>query len=398
MTTDGAHSSGNLVRSRFLLLDTAQIGDWARDARFGSSHQKAAANDFTSALLDAGLVIVLTYHHIEELLAIDDLAVAAERVHHLQSLPMVAWMPSVHDRDLPGGITDIMAIEIATAYGSRQADLFAIRDTVKKQLFEIGTGERALGPFANWRDFRPLFIAHAKKQREIVAIDRSRSIPDFRKLRLKDLAKYKTRSGEQAQGQLTKMFLNLVEDIANRGDKRISQPKETAANFFSEVLSQPIPLPPTKVEDLLNFTLRLAGLEKSDANFDLTLGDLLEEIEFSRHLQLAAEQTGIPYLSLRARLSGKMLPYRVISSSLRIHEQDLLERKGSAMTDNYLACLSTYADFAFVDKRTMENIKRARQHTPSLRTLLCGARKSTRYERLLATLPTPAKPQVCRPS
>jgi hypothetical protein len=56
------------------------------------------------------------------------------------------------------------------------------------------------------------------------------------------------------------------------------------------------------------------------------------------------------------------------------------------LTDNYLACLSAYADVTYVDKRTLENFRRAEQKSPELKVLLRRVEKASNYRMIAQQL------------
>jgi hypothetical protein len=69
-----------ILRSKLIALDSAHLGAVAADwsSRDESRRQRAAS--FLEALAGCGSVLVLCWHHIEELLLHDDETVVAERV------------------------------------------------------------------------------------------------------------------------------------------------------------------------------------------------------------------------------------------------------------------------------------------------------------------------------
>jgi hypothetical protein len=67
---------------------------------------------------------------------------------------------------------------------------------------------------------------------------------------------------------------------------------------------------------------------------------------------------------------------------LRRYAQNLPERKGSELIDRYLACLAPYADITYVDKRTHENINRARRNSPEFAAVIRRVEKASGFEEI----------------
>jgi hypothetical protein len=71
---------------------------------------------------------------------------------------------------------------------------------------------------------------------------------------------------------------------------------------------------------------------------------------------------------------------KISYKSLRLHGHDLPERKGSDLTDSFLAsALSPYIDLVIVDKRTKENLRRTLQKVPAISNLLNRVEKASHY-------------------
>lgn len=71
---------------------------------------------------------------------------------------------------------------------------------------------------------------------------------------------------------------------------------------------------------------------------------------------------------------------------MRRHAQDQPERKGSELNDTHLLCLAPYADRTFVDKRTLESARRARNKSPMFEGLTTGVARARDCAELAAVL------------
>ena len=76
----------------------------------------------------------------------------------------------------------------------------------------------------------------------------------------------------------------------------------------------------------------------------------------------------------------------VIEESMRRHAQDQPERKGSELNDTHLLCLAPYVDRTFVDKRSLESARRARDKSPMFDRLTTGVAHARDCAELAAVL------------
>jgi len=193
-----------LIRPRFIALDSSQLGDLARDSQAGDRSRRDAAGDFLSSFAANGCVLLLCWHHFEELLRHRNRDVVGKRISFFRSLDFVAWIKSARDDDpSPGGIVDILAFEADQAFKDAKADPVAIRDRVLPNLIRCGRGREVIAPFAADLDrLQPWFWQREQQEREIIAIARSSTI-DFGNTKVMDWWKGRWRSLDDAHGALT---------------------------------------------------------------------------------------------------------------------------------------------------------------------------------------------------
>jgi hypothetical protein len=96
---------------RVTALDTAVLGDTSRDLHSRDIPTRVRASRFLKSLAAQGVVPLLCWHHLEELLGHDDLTVAQNRFRFPQSLPVVAWVSCYDLPDQMGSIVDVLAYE-----------------------------------------------------------------------------------------------------------------------------------------------------------------------------------------------------------------------------------------------------------------------------------------------
>ena len=92
-----------------------------------------------------------------------------------------------------------------------------------------------------------------------------------------------------------------------------------------------------------------------------------------------AEALDLPWAAIKGRVHPDQFPSWIIGHCLRRFGQDVPERKGSDLNDGYLLALAAYADLTLVDKRAMENVRRARTGSAAFAGLIRNVAKAATY-------------------
>jgi hypothetical protein len=367
-----------IIRPRFIALDSSQLGDLARDSQAGDRSRRDAVSDFLASFAANGCVLLLCWHHFEELLRHRNRDVVGKRISFFRSLDLVAWIKSAQDDPSPGGIVDILAFEADQAFKDAKADPATIRDRVLPNLIRCGGGREVIAPFAaNLDRLQPSFWQREQHEREVIAIARSSTI-DFGNTNVMDWWKGRWRSLDDAHRRLSAMARLLGEDIRQRGDERISEPATVAAEFFAGVRER-AETGQIEGNHLSEAALLPEHIERSEIGPDTTLNEMADLSMFRKRLRLANEYLGAPWPELKRRVTEKHLPSALIQSILRDYVQDPPRRKGSELTDRHLACLAPYADRTYVDKRTHEAVVRARRKFPQFASMARSIEKASGY-------------------
>ena len=351
----------SLTQPRLVVLDTAHFAGLVADILSGDHQRKRVALNFVPDLLVSGWLPLICFHHIEELLQHRDESLVDARLRYLESLPIAAWIfPSDPDAG-PGSILEVLRAEATAAFSSPGADAFRVRDLAADRLIAVGSGRDAIPD--SLRDRRFLRDALAERQhnsRRVAAITRWRAT-DIDDTPISELLGRQMRSKEETARQLERLRATLENEIGKRGDKRISDPGKMAAEFLQEVVARADQM------DLDNYgddpamqILMSSGLHRDDINPSATFGETMDLLTFQNRLRLVMRDFNVPWVKIKSRVAQKQLPVILIEEAMRRYSQDQPERKGSELNDTHLACLALYADITYVDKRTLENIRRVR--------------------------------------
>jgi len=204
-----------------------------------------------------------------------------------------------------------------------------------------------------------MLAARQERAREIAAISRWRGSNIDDSL-IADLVGQPARNPEEAIRVFQVLRSSLVREIAVRGDKRITDPKASADAFLADVVRDGWPL---KGEDQspTNQLLVGAGLDPEDIDPSATFAETMNLLTFHKRLRIVAQASSLPWAELKRTVTRRQLPVAVIEECMRAYAHDQPERKGSELNDTHLLCLAPYADVTYVDRRTLESVRRAKR-------------------------------------
>jgi hypothetical protein len=368
-------------RARLVAPDSSHWSKWIDAIGSADAARRARAVDMHGKLLERGLVPLLTWHHLEELLGVDDDRTAARRIAFLQALPLVAWIRLDGDDVGLGSIAQVLAAEVIAACEGC-ATLADVRDRARQLLVRSGPGVSAIGSEGEvWEMVRPALRSRSKKSDAIAALSPLRTFDD--RQTIGELSKCRINDPAGMRAQLHRIHAAAFAQALTATDGNKAFAEQMARSFVYEVLEL-LPPPATSVRDLLVSTLVAQGLDEDEIRDESVLADLNELALFRSHLRVVAPLTGRPFDALK-RIPKTIIPSQLITTALKVHGQQRARRSGSDLTDAYLGALAPYCDLLFVDKRTAEDFRRALSKEPFLSSLpLARIAKGRDFTDLLA--------------
>lgn len=379
-------ASALISQPRFVVLDTSHLAGLASDWASADRSRRRSAQAFVPSLVERGWLPLLCWHQVEELLQHKDGELVDQRLRYLRSWPLVAWVRPSDPDSGPGSVLEVLKAEVRVAYAHPSADLLQVRDLARDGLFLVGSGSEAIpDSFQDWRILQAPLAERQEGSRRVAAIARWRAT-NIDNVRIADLLAKPFRKTEDANRALQHLRNQLAGEIAARGDKRIADPGAMADNFFAEIVreGQAIPtggdLPPV-IQLLL-----MAGLELEDIDLSATFGQTTNLLIFHERLRMVADASGLPWQALKRVATQGRLPVTVVEECMRAHAQDQPQRKGSDLNDTHLLCLAPYADVTYVDKRTLESVRRARGKVAAFDQLIGEVRKAGAHGEIFGAL------------
>lgn len=375
-----------LNRTRLFVPDTAHLAGLVADIMADSRERRRSAQRFFPDLVENGWLPLLCWHHIEELLQHRDDHVVDARLRFLWSQPLVAWIRSAEPDAGPGSTVEVLRAEAAAAFRSPGSDAVQVRDLARDQLLAVGAGTDAIPEgFPDWRLLREALSEQQQNARRIAAIARWRAT-QIDETPISAWINQPARDLDAAARVLGQLHKSLAHEIATRGDRRIADATSMATEFIQRVARDGRAVVGDRKSGHAIQLLISAGLDPEDIDPSATFGETMDLLTFQKRLRVAAEGLSLPWDELKRRVTRWQLPVMVIEESMRRHAQDQPERKGSELNDTHLLCLAACADRTFVDKRTLENVRRARIKSPMFDRLTVGVARAMDYAELAAVL------------
>lgn len=375
-----------LAPPHFVVLDTAHWAGLVADVTSNDREKRRAALVYIPNLIERGWLPLICWHHVEELLQHGDDQVVDNRLRYLRSQPLLAWIRPLDPEAGLGSVLDILRAEASAALRLPEADAIRVRDVVKKDLIAVGTGVDAIPEiFRDWRLLRDALSEHQQNNRRVAAIARWRAT-DIDNKPISELLGKTARNPNDAARVLDHLRKNLKNEIATRGDKRIPDAAAMATEFIDQVVRDNQAGSEDFEDDPVIRILRSAGLQSEDIDLSATFGETMDFLTFQNRLRIATQGFNVPWSTLSRSVTQRQLPVIVIEEAMRRHAQDQKERKGSELNDTHLLCLAPYADMTYVDKRTLENLRRARSKISLLDQLLGGVARANDHAEVAAKL------------
>jgi hypothetical protein len=376
-------------RPHLVVLDTSHLTGLVTDWVSANGDRRRAAETFVPHLVERGWLPLLCWHQLEELLQHKDDQLVDTRLRYLRSWPLMAWIRPSDLRAGPGSVLDVLKAEVVAAYEHPDADVLRVRELARDGLFSFGPGVEAIpDEFLDWRVLRAALDESQENSRRTAAISRWRAA-DIDHMRIADWLDKPLRAGGKAVQVLGHLRDKLAVEIQTRGDKRIVDPGGLAEAFFSKIVhdGNAVASGTDDLSPAIQFLVN-AGLELDDINPSATFGETMDLLIFQKRLRIICEANGLPWPKLKTTVTQGRLPAIVIQEGMRIHAHDQPERKGSDLNDISLLCLAPYADSTYVDKRTLESVRRARGKIGVFNRLIGHVGKARNHGEIFAALTT----------
>ncbi|MDX3971602.1 MAG: hypothetical protein QHD01_34065 [Bradyrhizobium sp.] len=366
--------TGLLKRARFVALDSSHLINLARELYAPDAATRTTALTLMDMLTTGNDILVLSFHHFQELLVYGDARVVAEQIHVLEALPLVALVSNQRGDGVAGSILELQMAEVLAAFRSPKATPRMVRDAVGSGIFRLTSGAEAVRVFQRELPLlHPEFVRMAARSREIVAIAQS----DFTGVghrRIHEFLSGKLCAPLDIQRSLARLGAALESEILQHGDKHIPDKSAVSAAFMADIAERGRTLEGSDNPGLQ--ILAWSDVDQDEVTPDTTIGEVSDWAAFRAKLKQMNGALTLPWQELKRSVSESRIPSGIIDRALKRFRPRSAEWKGSDLIDTHLACLASYCDITFMDKRTHEGLQVARKKMKDLDSVLRRVEKA----------------------
>ncbi|MGY4175019.1 hypothetical protein ACVIHH_000310 [Bradyrhizobium sp. USDA 4518] len=363
-----------LKRARFVSLDSSHLVNLARGLYAPDAATRTAALALMEVLTTGNDILVLSFHHFQELLVYGDARVVAEQVRVLEALPLVALVTNQRGDGVAGSIFELQVAEVLAAFRSPNATPRMVRDAVARGIFRLTSGAEAVRVFQRELPLlQPEFVRMAARSREIVAIAQS----DFTGVAHRKISEFlsgKLRAPLDIQRHISRLGAALESDIQQHGDQKIPDKTAVSAAFMADIAERGRALAGSDNPGLQ--ILAWSDVDRDEITPDTTIGEVSDWAAFRTKLKQMNGALNLPWQELKRSVSENRIPSGIIDRALKRFRPRSAEWKGSDLIDTHLACLASYCDITFMDKRTHEGLQVARRKMKDLDSVLRRVEKA----------------------
>jgi hypothetical protein len=363
-----------------IALDTSLLAVWAHAWTLA----KPRALGMVKSLLRSNARLLLTLHHVVELLGHESDEEVAGRVAFVRSLEQAYWVkPRYDDRDdRIGDALDLVASEVLAKSADLSASYAMILSRTRPEALRFG----GIGQVVSLLE-APEIITYARdrvRRRRTVQSLSWTKIPGPGATEVLGEAQQRPVPLTTLLSRFDRQERQMASQLEDVGDKKLSGHAKAAKDFFDELRRH------VRAVARDGFVrpadaLREMGIEEAELGGITSVDILAERNIWKRRSEIIARSAGLP-----ASTVEKMRPRDVPSLYLAERIADCQGRdpraSGGNPDDARLACLSLYAGLTIVDKRTAEFVRQVRKSVPALDAVMGRVMRMASLETLEAEI------------
>lgn len=369
-----------------MALDSSMINDIARDYFHEDIDKNKKAKDIINSFYNRGGILVVTWHHLEELLAHKNYNIVNCSIEFLRLLPIVASIKN-DSEDFLGSIMHVEIKELTNILNNKNDNLKLIIQKTQEDIFNFSSGEKFLELFLEIQPIlRERVLSEVNKKKEIVSISRAQSLR-IGNPKLSDLKTGEINSLEKARFVLEYMEKQLANEIKVKGDKKIESAETSAKEFLSNIsndMAKSINLPSPSFEELFLKKQNITNKEFENLK-NMEEYDLL--IIFKGRIKSISKNFSIENKKKVLEIEEKSCPTWLLWKELYKCRIKAERVSGSDINDAFLSGLCIYVDLTIVDKRTYEYLSQIKRKNEMLKPLIGRFEKLSTYSDILDYLP-----------
>lgn len=218
-------------------IDSFVLNDITRDYFHNDLIKNKKAETFINEFYIHGAVPVLTWHHIEEMLAHKNDEVSSKSIAFIRELPLLAVIKSPIPYFI-GSIIEIESVEIATLLQYESTNLAFIISNTQKEIYSFVSGIDFIDPLIPiLGTIRQEVLSKTNKDKTIASISRATALKGHHQYKLSDVKNMKeySYSEKATKAILDDMKKKLIQELKSNGDKKMVDIEKIADEFISTI-------------------------------------------------------------------------------------------------------------------------------------------------------------------
>jgi len=370
-----------LAIPKILVLDSATIGKVSKDYWDSNIFLRNKARTFINRLQYLSVFVTFTATHLIELFRYGDEQVVQARLRFLRRIPLIAWLRSYDNSQLPGGIPDLLLRELHVVVHSKIREWREIVDAVRPELWEMGIGSKTfldndefLSDIKRW--------SHHLLEKEIYTESIARTDPgQMSDVKLCEVLRLPLRAKEERDAYIDRFAQELQKQLEQHGDERFDNPQKAAIDFANSTLQD------VKAVDEIGGNPIQILLKSVDVPLELlypemTCREFGELAIYANRLKKISKSLCPPIELTINDIPPDTLPSYVLERKLALIQRKAERVSGSNMGDRHITPLIFYSYGVEVDKRTYELLNQVRRKEPKLASLMGKFFPSSDYSQI----------------
>jgi|GEM_PF-4292581 len=357
-----------LIQPKFYLLDTNQLNNWISDFISTDKDRKLRAKKFLKRLENFEFAPVITFEHIQEIVAHADINLVHQRLRILQALPFRITILN-RDHALFGPCFEVIYYEIDELVSTDGGVLSIenIRSRIIGTNFDVSL---LIEDEIFFRIFRRNALNAAKQLEFTTAIMRMPQLFPGNQT-LEQFLSPGFRSDADRIAKIHQIGRIATATASKLGDKRIERPESVGLAFTSELLSASANKPKdATLQSFSEHMQQLAGIPSWALEPSTKMREFSRLVHIGSMSKFYSEYSGFPQEVIFRLIFDKKLPSYEISNSIQTQIDASQRSKRSIVIDTQFACLSPYFDRVYLDKHVHDKVLRSKNSNAMYSSLM----------------------------
>jgi hypothetical protein len=370
-------------------MDTSILNGIASGLCDCRPERRENAKRFGADLYAKGVIPVICFENLVEMLRHADEKVVEARINMFTSMPMLAYVNSLRYAGRIGSAVDILAREVRELLRDKTNDAEHIARFAKTDMFRFCDGKKITSYLCETVDVLQPIIWNDQ--------DRHRCLASISHLDIMGIGHKKVNSvdpkmlidSNMIRRHGAELRRSLESGLRKHGVKNLNHDAFAdgfASHCEADLHAQIGTNGSRTAEELMNEWYETRGIDRSQIHRNTTVADIAKMAGFNHKLAVASRALGLADAVTINEVPASRCPSEIVWSGLDERRRSAATRAESGdLYDAHLACLACYCDLLVVDKRTRTYLDQVCLKNEIARRLVCRVVSLSDYTEFLST-------------